>query len=241
MFADQFAHAAESSGNASARWATARSTAVRPSSPVAGLRARPAEPVAHQERLDVRKRVVAAVHRGQQLPLLERPALVEHPPHRVAAVAGLLRLRIRFVVEVDVAALHLERAETGLVRGQPVVRREITHRLARVGRLDLQIVEEHHAADGLLPSLPASCAGTRCGSCGAARPRGGTCRRRDARGRWQPEFRRPEARRRKTSPARRPAYRPRSGSPPPPPPPQAVRRSPRRTERGVEGAKMGKT
>ena len=108
--------------------------------------------IAAAERLEVGERVVAAVHRHQQRPLLAGPPLADDPPHRVALNAGLLHVGV--VVGLVVAApLRLPRRVERLGGGEAEVVRQVAHHLA--GRLGRQghVVQGDHAADGLLPPL----------------------------------------------------------------------------------------
>ena len=119
--------------------------------PVDGL-GLPVAGVAAPERLEVGERVVAAVHRHQQRPLLAGAPLADDAPHRVALNARLLDVGV--VVGLVVGApLRLPRRVEGLGGGQAEVVRQVAHHLA--GRLGGQghVVQGDHAADGLLPPL----------------------------------------------------------------------------------------
>ena len=128
-----------------------RRTAVR-----SGLglhRPRAPESLAAVHRLVVHQRVVAAVHRDEQLPLLFRPPLAQHPRHRVTRRARVRRVLVRRVGVLDRPALGVERDRTILVRRQALVIREVLEDGARVRRLERRVVERDHALDRALPVL----------------------------------------------------------------------------------------
>jgi hypothetical protein len=93
------------------------------------------------------------MHVDEHLPVVFRSPLQHHPSHRMARGADALRVPARLVLEVDHAALGLERRRPHLFRREAEMIREVAHDVARVRRLDFQAVERHHAADRPFPSL----------------------------------------------------------------------------------------
>ena len=106
-----------------------------------------------QEGLKVRERIVAAVRRHQEFPLLARAPLRDHPSHRVALDAGELDVGVRQIAVVDHPLLDLEKTGTQLLGRQSLVVREVLHDLARLLGREGHAVERDHPLQRALPSL----------------------------------------------------------------------------------------
>src|SRR6185436_6609861 len=119
------------------------------------LRPRAAEALTAVHRLVVDERVVAAVHVDEQAPVFLGAALAEHARHRVARRAGVGGQLVGGVRVLDHAALHLEEDRAYFFGGEAVVVGEVFEDVARVGRLEPDVVERDHPLDGLLPVLRA--------------------------------------------------------------------------------------
>ena len=111
----------------------------------------PAESLAAVHRLVVDERVVAAVHADEEAPLVLRAALAHGARHRVARRTGVRRVLVGRVRVFDEPAFRLEGDGAHFVGGQTVVVRQVLEDIARVGRIEVDLVEGHHPLDGLFP------------------------------------------------------------------------------------------
>jgi hypothetical protein len=116
-------------------------------------RAGPAEAHWAVHRLVVDERVVAAVHRDQQLPLLLRAPLAQDARDRVARRAEISRRLVGRVGVLNRAALFLELDRAQLLGCEPLVIGEVLDDVARVGGIEARVIQRHHALDGALPVL----------------------------------------------------------------------------------------
>jgi hypothetical protein len=115
--------------------------------------ARTHEALTAVHRLVVDERVIAAVHRHEELPFLFRTTLAEHARDRMARRAQIGRRLVRFVRVVDRAPLFLERDRPQLGGREPLMIRDVFKDAAGVFRREGRVVQRDHPLDRALPVL----------------------------------------------------------------------------------------